>query len=202
MSESCLFYTRKQTIRAIGSAMASDLTDKLLDWEDIIEMIDARNASRCYESEIRCVRWNERNPQLKGPVVAAILVVEDDEQVRVLAESVLRDAGHSVIAAAGAEGSQALLDTKRSIDVLFVDIRLGSDQEAGLKLAQSVKEQRPELCVLYTSGEAVNDGTKALFTKPSMFLPKPYTTEQLIKSISYLLRNANQGPAPTMPQPN
>jgi DNA-binding NtrC family response regulator len=132
--------------------------------------------------------------------VAAILVVEDDEQVRVLAESVLRDAGHSVIAATGAEGSQALLDTKPSVDVLFVDIHLGSDQEAGLKLAQSAKEQRPDLCVLYTSGDVVNDGMKALFTKPSLFLPKPYTSEQLNKSIAYLLRSANQGPPPTMPQ--
>jgi DNA-binding NtrC family response regulator len=135
-------------------------------------------------------------------IVAAILVVEDDEQVRVLAESVLRDASHSVIVANGTEGSQALLETKDSVDVLFVDIRLGSDHEAGLKLAQVAKESRPELCVLYTSGEAVNDGMKALFTKPSLFLPKPYTSEQLNKSISYLLKSAKQGRPPTMPQSN
>ncbi len=135
-------------------------------------------------------------------VVAAILVVEDDEQVRVLAESILRDAGHSVVVANGTEGSQALLETKESVDVLFVDIHLGSDLEAGLKLAQIAKESRPELCVLYTSGEAINDGMKALFTKPSLFLPKPYTSEQLNKSISYLLRGAKQGPPPTMPQSN
>ena len=134
--------------------------------------------------------------------MTAILVVEDDEQVRVLAESILRDAGHSVIAATGAEGSQALLDTKQSVNVLFVDIHLGSDLEAGLKLAQSAKEHRPELCVLYTSGEAVNDGMKALFTKPSLFLPKPYTAEQLNKSVSFLLRTANPGPLPPMPQSN
>ena len=134
--------------------------------------------------------------------MAAILVVEDDEQVRVLAESVLRDAGHSVIVATGTEGSQALLETKESVDVLFVDIRLGSDHEAGLKLAQITKESRPELCVLYTSGEAINDGMKALFTKPSLFLPKPYTSEQLNKSITFLLRSAKQEPPPTLPQSN
>jgi len=38
---------------------------------------------------------------------------------------------------------------------------------------------RPELKVLYTSGQAVTDGMTALFVKNSAFLPKPYTVEQL-----------------------
>ena len=38
---------------------------------------------------------------------------------------------------------------------------------------------RPELKVLYTSGQAVTDGMAALFVKDSAFLPKPYTVEQL-----------------------
>ena len=42
--------------------------------------------------------------------MALILIVEDDEQVRVLAESVLQDAGHTVIAATGADGALALLE--------------------------------------------------------------------------------------------
>ena len=38
---------------------------------------------------------------------------------------------------------------------------------------------RPELKVLYTSGQAVTDGMAALFVNNSAFLPKPYTVEQL-----------------------
>jgi hypothetical protein len=39
--------------------------------------------------------------------------------------------------------------------------------------------ERPELKILYTSGQAVTDGMLALFVKNSAFLPKPYTVEQL-----------------------
>jgi hypothetical protein len=33
---------------------------------------------------------------------------------------------------------------------------------------------------------ALNDGMKALFVDPYLFLPKPYTAEQLTESVKYL----------------
>jgi DNA-binding NtrC family response regulator len=119
--------------------------------------------------------------------VAIVLVVEDDEQVRVMAESILRDEGHAVIAATGVDGSHALLGSEPSIDVLFIDLHLGAEPEAGLLVAQAAKEKHSSLAVLYTTGGGVNDGMQALFTKPHLFLPKPYTSEQLIKSVAFLL---------------
>lgn len=123
--------------------------------------------------------------------MAVILVVEDDEQVRVLTESVLQEAGHTVIAATGADGAQALLEQGEPIEVLFIDLALGGDLEAGLKVAQNARTRLPKLAVLYTSGVGPNAGTKAMFTEPYLFLPKPYTVEQLTKSVSYLLLNAS-----------
>jgi DNA-binding NtrC family response regulator len=122
--------------------------------------------------------------------VKTILVVEDEEQVRVLAESILRDAGYAVISAVGVEGSQALLQSDRTIDVLFIDLILSQDHEAGLMVAQNARESRAKLPVLYTSGLALNDGMKALFVEPYLFLPKPYTAEQLVESVAYLLVRA------------
>jgi CheY-like chemotaxis protein len=61
--------------------------------------------------------------------MSVILIVEDDEQVRVLAESVLRDAGCEVLAATALEGAQALLNSDQLIDLLFVDVNLGGDLE-------------------------------------------------------------------------
>jgi CheY-like chemotaxis protein len=71
--------------------------------------------------------------------MSVILIVEDDEQVRVLAESVLRDAGYGVLAAAALEGAQALLNSNQLIDLLFVDVNLGGDLEAGLRIAQNAR---------------------------------------------------------------
>jgi DNA-binding NtrC family response regulator len=123
--------------------------------------------------------------------MAVVLVVEDDEQVRVLAESVLQEAGHTVLAATGADGAQALLGTQQSIDVLFIDLSLGGDLEAGLRVAQEARGARPAMSVLYTTGAGVNAGMKAMFSEPCLFLPKPYTFEQLTKSISYLMSKAS-----------
>lgn len=65
------------------------------------------------------------------------------------------------------------------VDLLFIDLNLKGETEAGLSLAAKAVEMRPELKVLYTSGQAVTDGMAALFVKDSAFLPKPYTVEQL-----------------------
>lgn len=111
--------------------------------------------------------------------MAVILLVEDEEQVRVLAESILQEAGHSVISAAGAEGAKAIIDSKEPVDILFIDIKLGGDTEAGLAVARHAKEQRPKIRVLYTTGQGVTDGMRALFVEPFEFLTKPYTADQL-----------------------
>jgi two-component system cell cycle sensor histidine kinase/response regulator CckA len=126
-------------------------------------------------------------------------MVEDDEQVRVLAESVLQEAGHTVIAATGADGAIALLQDDKPVDVLFIDLTLGGDPEAGLRVAQEAKSARPKLSVLYTTGAGVNEGMKALFVAPFLFLPKPYTFEQLTKSVAFLLLNAGPRPRPSLP---
>ena len=83
--------------------------------------------------------------------MALILIVEDDEQVRVLAESVLQDAGHTVIAATRADGALALFDKQEAIEVLFVDLTLGGDLEAGLRVAQQARAVFPKLSILYTT---------------------------------------------------
>jgi DNA-binding NtrC family response regulator len=111
--------------------------------------------------------------------VASILIVEDEEQVRVLAESYLRDQGHQTLSAATMEQTLALLDGPAKIDLLFVDIGLYNNRYDGLDLAKQAVERKPELRVLYTTGQVVTDGMKALFVKNSDLLPKPYTVEQL-----------------------
>jgi DNA-binding NtrC family response regulator len=132
--------------------------------------------------------------------MSVILIIEDDEQVRVLAESVLRDAGYEVLAATAQEGAQALLNSDQSIDLVFVDVNLGGDLEAGLRIAQSARERRASLPVVYTTGQGVDDGKRALFADPYLFLPKPYTSEQLINSIAYLLKkNDGSRPPPDLP---
>jgi CheY-like chemotaxis protein len=125
--------------------------------------------------------------------MAVVLLVEDDEQVRVLTESFLQSAGHSTLSAASSDQALALLATDEQVDLLFVDISLQGDAEAGLKLAKKAVELRPHLRVLYTSAQAQTDGMSALFVSESAYLPKPYTVEQLgtMLSMKFDLRSSS-----------
>ena len=136
----------------------------------------------------------------RGFRMATVLMVEDEEQIRVLAESVLQDAGHTVITATGIEGAKALLEADQQIDVLFLDLNLGGDPEAGLSVALQAHEVRPKLSYLYTTGAGVNEGMKAMFVEPFLFLPKPYTMEQLTKSVAFLLLSTNPRPRIKFPE--
>jgi DNA-binding NtrC family response regulator len=111
--------------------------------------------------------------------LAAILIVEDEEQVRVLAESYLREQGHQTLSAATMEQALAVLEVAEGIDLLFVDLGLYEDRNIGLDLAQHAVARKPDLKVLYTTGQDVTDGMKALFVEGAALLPKPYTIEQL-----------------------
>ena len=117
--------------------------------------------------------------QFGGYAVAIVLIVEDEDQVRVLAESFLQGEGHTTLSAATVDQAVALLESEGPIDVLFADVAIQDDPEAGLTLASKAVERRPALKVLYTSDQGVTDGMQALFAKNSAFLPKPYTVDQL-----------------------
>jgi DNA-binding NtrC family response regulator len=115
--------------------------------------------------------------------MAVILLVEDEEQVRVLAESFLQAEGNKTLSAATIEQALALIEGDEPVDLLFVDLKIQDDVEGGLKLARKAVEARANLRVLYTSGQAVTDGMKALFVERSIFLQKPYTVEQLATTL-------------------
>jgi DNA-binding NtrC family response regulator len=118
--------------------------------------------------------------------MADVLIVEDEAQVLVLAESYLREHGHKTFSATSLTEAAALLENSDPFDLLFTDIGLKDDPEAGLKLAAEAAKVRPEIKVLYTTGQTVTDGMKALFVPKSAMLAKPYTVEQLLTSLSML----------------
>jgi CheY-like chemotaxis protein len=116
--------------------------------------------------------------------MAIILLVEDEDQVRLLAESYLEEQGHQVLSAGTPEGALAILQNKTAVDLLFTDLDLKGDIHAGVHLADAAAKILPQLKVLYTTGRAITDGMKARFIPGSAVLDKPYTVEQLRMSLS------------------
>lgn len=118
--------------------------------------------------------------------MAAVLIVEDQPTLLVLAESYLQEHGHQTRSATSLTEASALLEGPDKFDLLFTDIGLKDDLEAGLKLAADAVAKYPALKVLYATGQTVTDGMKALFVPKSAMLAKPYTVDQLLTSLSVL----------------
>ncbi|PQP00954.1 hybrid sensor histidine kinase/response regulator [Massilia phosphatilytica] len=81
----------------------------------------------------------------------SVLVVEDNDDVRELAESVLGMAGYAVLAAASGEQALDVLRRGARVDLLFTDVIMPGGMN-GLQLVDAARELRPRLPVLVTTG--------------------------------------------------
>jgi DNA-binding NtrC family response regulator len=116
--------------------------------------------------------------------MATILIVEDQRQVRVFAESYLRQQGHRTISAGTPEEALALIEAVDGIDVLFSEIELEHDALAGVRLARQAARRRPDVKVLYASEQQVTDGLKPLLGAAATVLEKPYTVDDLKRGVT------------------
>lgn len=124
--------------------------------------------------------------------MARVLVVEDEAVLLVLSTSILEDNGYETLTASTIAEALALIQANDRIDLLFTDINLVQDAEAGLvhpglELAQQAVKLRPGLPVLYTTGQNVTDGMRALFVEGSGFLAKPYTVQDLAAKVAEMV---------------
>ena len=112
-----------------------------------------------------------------------ILIVEDDDLIRAHAERQLRSLGYRVIAAADGDAVLAGLETLPPVDLLFTDLMLPGAAD-GRALARAMKQARPDLRVLFTSGRAVHGAAAGA---PDDFLAKPYRRDALAERVRAVL---------------
>ena len=115
-----------------------------------------------------------------------ILVVEDNEDVRELAESMLGAAGYAVVSAPSGERALELLDGNNRIDLLFTDVIMPGGMN-GLQLAERVRERRPETPILITTGYMEELPSPTGRTQPLDVLSKPYRQEELLSRVRAIL---------------
>jgi two-component system, cell cycle sensor histidine kinase and response regulator CckA len=117
-----------------------------------------------------------------------ILVVEDEPKVRALAVRTLREHGYEVLEAS--EGKAALQLVQEhpdlALNLLVTDVIM--PQMNGRVLAQELKQQQPELGILYMSGYTddaiVHHG---VLEQGIAFLQKPFTREALVRTVRTIL---------------
>jgi CheY-like chemotaxis protein len=113
-----------------------------------------------------------------------ILVVEDDADVRCIAQAQLQEMGYKVLAAENAGAALRILATDQPINILFTDVVMPDGMD-GIALARHAALLRPGIKVLLTSGHSPTHCR--IGGVPEGFLPKPYREEELQQALGAVI---------------
>ncbi len=115
-----------------------------------------------------------------------LLLVEDEPLVLLVAQDALEAGGYTVLPAQIASEALGLLSSRiAELSGLVTDIRLPGGPD-GWEIARQARELRPDLPVVYTTGDSAADWP-AKGVPNSVVVQKPYAGAQLLTAISTLV---------------
>jgi two-component system cell cycle sensor histidine kinase/response regulator CckA len=115
----------------------------------------------------------------------AILLVEDDEAIRLLSAKALSNQGYTVYTAASGEAALALMQQRAAeIDLLITDVLM--PEMDGPTLAAEVRAIRPDIRLVLMSGYAETPIDRERLG-PYLFLSKPFDLKQLAAKVKEAL---------------
>nr|WP_315383047.1 response regulator [uncultured Sphingomonas sp.] len=110
---------------------------------------------------------------------STVLIVDDEDYIRILAASLLKKEGFQVLEAS--DTSEALaLAARHDIDVLLTDLHMPGSLD-GLQLAAEIRATDPLVHVIISSGDdpsVLKDDEMG-----AVFLAKPYRPHQLTRAV-------------------
>jgi PAS domain S-box-containing protein len=125
-----------------------------------------------------------------SPVIGGtetILLVEDDEDVRVTTAEMLLELGYSVRRAEDADSALVIIESGAAIDLLFTDIVMPGSLRA-LELARKAQQKIPGIAVLFTTGYANNAALHGGHLGGGInLITKPYARDELGRKLRQML---------------
>ena len=109
-----------------------------------------------------------------------VLVVEDEDMVRTVAERALARHGYTVLTAAHGEEALEVLARGEPVDLLISDVVMPTMD--GPTLVRHARERFPDLPILFMSGYAEEQLRKSIDIDRVSFLPKPFSVKQLAEA--------------------
>ena len=118
-----------------------------------------------------------------------VLVIDDEESIRMLIAEVLKEAGYRVLEAADGVAGLEILQSDSRIDLLITDVGLPGGFN-GRQVADAARQTRPDLKVLFVTGYAANavvgnghlDPGMRVITKPFAMTALALRVREIIES--------------------
>lgn len=115
-----------------------------------------------------------------------VLLVEDDDSVRLLVSDLLQELGYVALEAADPETAIRIMETDMQIDLLITDV--GLPRMNGRQLAEIARQRHPDLPVLFLTGYAeVAQARTALLGPDMAIVGKPFSLDDLSAQIREML---------------
>ncbi|MCQ1765815.1 response regulator [Neorhizobium galegae] len=124
--------------------------------------------------------------QLAPPRKQAVLVVEDEPLLRMMAMDLVEEAGFHAVEAADADEAVAILETRTDIRIVFTDIDMPGSMN-GIKLAAAVRDRWPPIEIIIVSGLVrLSEGD---MPERSVFFSKPYDWQKVTATLHRMARH-------------
>ena len=123
---------------------------------------------------------------------AHLMIVDDDERIRVLLQKFLMRHGFLVTAARDASHARRIL-TGLDFDMLILDVMMPG--EDGLSLCRSIRETSQTPILLLTAKGETGNRIEGLEAGADDYLPKPFEPKELLLRINAILRRMPETPA-------
>jgi CheY-like chemotaxis protein len=132
------------------------------------------------EAELRAT---SKRPTSTVEMGEAVLLVEDNAEVRTVAARRLRNLGYAVIEAGDAAQAIEVLKSGRAIDLVFSDVVMPGGM-SGFELAQWIRASTPAIPILLTSGFAEDVARAGEAASSDLeILRKPYSGTELARAV-------------------
>ncbi|SOB87889.1 two-component system, cell cycle sensor histidine kinase and response regulator CckA [Sphingomonas guangdongensis] len=109
-----------------------------------------------------------------------VLLVEDEDMVRAVAERALSRQGYTVLTAENGEAALELMSGAAAPDLLISDVVMPTMD--GPTMVREVRKRFPDLPVLFMSGYAEEQLRRSIDLDNVAFLPKPFSVQQLAEA--------------------
>jgi|ERR1700712_919610 DNA-binding NtrC family response regulator len=126
-------------------------------------------------------------PASAGSHVRSILVVDDEEPIRMVLTGFFEDNGYHVVEACDVAEAKGIL-ADRPVDLVFSDINMPG-RETGFVLEKWVRQHYPRTKVLLTSGGPQVSADIRDLLEP--LVPKPYSYRDVLQRVERILSDAN-----------